>query len=106
MNHLESEELIGALRWTGQFWRSSEAENEKIQNEAVVLDDEGGELEASDDAKRVGVVHVLQFTPWILSDVFLHTFHIQIILGSRLERPIFHRATNLKESTNFENSFD
>ena len=47
------------LRRPGDLGRAREAQHEQVQDEAVVLHDEAGELEAADEAVRVGVRHVL-----------------------------------------------
>ena len=36
-----------------------QAQHEEVKDKAVELHDEGGELKASDESVRVGVVHVL-----------------------------------------------
>lgn len=57
---LEAEEIVGHL------WRSShlagtvKTQNEQVHHQAIVLHNEGGKLQAPDDAVRVGVVHVLE----------------------------------------------
>ena len=56
---LKAEKVIRHLRRSGHLRGPVEAEHEQVHDEAVVLDDEGGELEAADDAVAVGVVHVL-----------------------------------------------
>lgn len=38
---------------------AGQAQKQQVEHQAVVLGDEGGELQAADDAVRVGVRHVL-----------------------------------------------
>ncbi len=47
------------LRGASNLRGAREPQHEQVQHEAVVLDNEGGELEAADEAVRVGVRHVL-----------------------------------------------
>ena len=55
----EGEELVGALWGPGQLRRARKAEQQQVQDEAVVLRDERGKLQAADEAVAVGVAHVL-----------------------------------------------
>lgn len=57
---LETEEVIGHLRWAGHLTGTVQAKHQQIHHQAVVLHDERGKLETPDDAVRVGVVHVLR----------------------------------------------
>lgn len=59
-NILECEEVIWELGRSDHLAAPMQTEHEKVENQAVVLDDERSELQASDDAVRVGVIHVLQ----------------------------------------------
>jgi len=64
--HLESQEVVGHLRRAGHFGRPVETEDEKVHDETEVLNDEGGKLEAANDAVRVGVVHVLIVNDYVI----------------------------------------
>ena len=57
--HLVLEKVIWHLRRSSHLTSSLQPEHQEVQHETVVLDDERGELQTSDDAVRVGVVHVL-----------------------------------------------
>ena len=57
--HLVLEEVVWHLRRSRHLASSLQPKHQQVQHEPVVLDDERGELETSDDAVRVGVVHVL-----------------------------------------------
>merc|ERR1719422_1271412 len=54
-----NEEVIRHLRRPGHLAGSVEAQHEEVHHQAVVLHDEGGELQTSHYSIRVGVVHVL-----------------------------------------------
>ena len=56
---LEAEKIVGHLRRSRHLGGPVEAEDQQVHDEAVVLDDEGGKLEAADNAVAVGVIHVL-----------------------------------------------
>ncbi len=56
---LETEEVIGHLRWAGHLAGTVQAQHQQVHHQAVVLYNEGGELESPDDAVGVGVVHIL-----------------------------------------------
>ena len=53
------QELVGRRRRPRELGRAREAEEQEVEHEAVVLHDERGELEPSDDAVGVRVGHVL-----------------------------------------------
>ena len=55
---LERQKVVGHLRWTGHFRSTLQTQQQQVQHEAEELDDEGGELQTTNDAVRVGVVHV------------------------------------------------
>mmetsp|Transcript_39335 Transcript_39335/g.83813 ORF Transcript_39335/g.83813 Transcript_39335/m.83813 type:complete len:1257 (-) Transcript_39335:3240-7010(-) len=59
VNILEGQEFVGQLRWSGQLGGSCQAQLQEVQDETVVLEDEGSELQSLDQAVGVGVVHVL-----------------------------------------------
>ena len=52
------QEVVRHLRGTSHLARALQAENEQIQDETIVLEDEGGELKSADEAVRVRVGHV------------------------------------------------
>mmetsp|Transcript_4532 Transcript_4532/g.13244 ORF Transcript_4532/g.13244 Transcript_4532/m.13244 type:complete len:1314 (+) Transcript_4532:2393-6334(+) len=56
----EGEEVVGHLGRARELRRAGEAQGEEVEDEPVVLADEGGELEAAHEAVGVGVVHVLE----------------------------------------------
>lgn len=56
---LECQEVVGHLRRTGHLWWSLQTQNQQVQHQTVVLHDEWGELQTSDDTVTVCVVHVL-----------------------------------------------
>ena len=56
---LVGEEVVGHLRGPSHLAGSLQPQHQQIQHQPVVLHDEGGKLQASDNAIRVGVVHVL-----------------------------------------------
>ena len=56
---LETEEVVGHLRRAGHLAGTVQAQHQQVHHQAVVLHNEGGELEPPDDAVRVGMVHVL-----------------------------------------------
>ena len=55
---LERQKVVGHLRWTGHFRSTLQTQQQQVQHEAEELDDEGGELQTTNDAVRVGVIHV------------------------------------------------
>ena len=57
---LEAEEVIGHLGRAGHLTGPVQAEHQQVHHQAVVLHDERGKLQPSDDAVRVGVIHVLE----------------------------------------------
>ena len=59
MDVLEAQEGVGVLRRTRHFGGPVQAKDEEVEYEAIVLHNEAGVLDASDDAVQVGVVHVL-----------------------------------------------
>ena len=59
---LESQEVIGYLRWASHLTGPLQAQYQQVQYQAIVLDHEGRELQASDHTIRVGMVHVLPNT--------------------------------------------
>lgn len=65
---LETEEVVGHLRGARHLTGTVQAEDQQVHHQAVVLHNERSKLQASDDAVRVGVVHVLEemnvFTSW------------------------------------------
>ena len=57
---LECQEVVGQL-WRAWHLRGPlKAQYQQVHDQAVVLHDERGELQAADDAVRVSVVHVLK----------------------------------------------
>ena len=56
---LERQEVVGHLRRASHFRGALQAQHQQVEHQAKVLGDERGELQAADDAVRVGVVHVL-----------------------------------------------
>ena len=52
------EEVVGLLWRTSHFAGSVQTEDQEIENETVVLEDKGRELETTDEAIRIGVSHV------------------------------------------------
>lgn len=56
---LETEEVVGHLRWAGHLAGTVQAQDQQVHHQAVVLDNERGELEPPDDTIGVGVVHIL-----------------------------------------------
>jgi len=44
---------------TSELRCARQAQHEQVEDEAVVLEDEGRELQAANQAVRVGVIHVL-----------------------------------------------
>ena len=58
-NIREREELIRPLRRPRELRGTGEPKHEQVEHQAVVLHDEAGELQAADEAVRVGVRHVL-----------------------------------------------
>lgn len=57
---LEGEEVVGQLRGPGHLAGPLQAQHQQVQNQTVVLHDEGGKLQATDYSIAVGVVHVLE----------------------------------------------
>lgn len=57
---LEAEEIVGHLRGSSHLTGAVKTQNEQVHHQPVVLHNEGGKLQAPDDAVRVGVVHVLE----------------------------------------------
>ena len=55
---LKGEKVVGHLRRSGHFRGALEAQQQQVEHQAEELDDEGGELQAANDAVRVGVIHV------------------------------------------------
>jgi hypothetical protein len=55
----ELEEVVGHLRRSGHLARTLESEDEDVEDETVVLEDEGRELKSSDHSEGVDVRHVL-----------------------------------------------
>lgn len=56
---LKREEIVGHLRRPSHFTGPLKAQDKQVKHQAVVLDNERGKLQATDDAVRVGVIHVL-----------------------------------------------
>jgi len=56
---LKGEEIIRHLWWSSHFTGSLKTKYKKVKHQAIILDNERGKLEATNDAIRVGVVHVL-----------------------------------------------
>ena len=56
---LEAEEVVGHLWGAGHLASTVQAKHKEVHDQAVVLHYEGGKLQPTDDAVRVGVVHVL-----------------------------------------------
>ena len=54
------EEVVGDGGRACDLGGAREAEDEQVEHQPVELHHEGGELQAADDAVRVGVVHVLE----------------------------------------------
>ena len=59
ITYLEGEEVVGDLGRPCHLTGSVQAQHQEVEDQAVELHDEGGKLQATDDAVRVGVVHVL-----------------------------------------------
>lgn len=57
---LEAEEVVGHLGRAGHLAGTVQAQHQQVHHQPVVLHDERGKLQPSDDAVRVGVVHVLE----------------------------------------------
>lgn len=56
---LERQEVIGHLRGSSHLTGPVEPQHQQVHDQAVVLHDERGKLQTTDDTVRVGVVHVL-----------------------------------------------
>lgn len=56
---LETEEIVGHLRWAGHLTGTVQTQHQQVHHQAVVLYNERGKLEPPDDAVGVGVVHIL-----------------------------------------------
>lgn len=59
-NVLEAQEVIGHLWRAGHLTGAVQPQHQQIHHQAVVLNNEGGKLQPSNDAVRVCVVHVLE----------------------------------------------
>ena len=57
---LVGEEVIWHLWRSGHLAGSLQPKDQQVQHQAVVLNNEGGKLEATDHTIRVGVIHVLE----------------------------------------------
>ena len=57
---LEAEEVVGHLGRAGHLAGPVQTQHQEVHDQAVVLHDERGKLQPSDDAVRVGVIHVLE----------------------------------------------
>lgn len=57
---LETEEVVRHLRWPGHLTGSLQPQHQQVQHQAIVLDDERGKLQPTDDAVTVCVIHVLR----------------------------------------------
>lgn len=72
---LETEEVVGHLWRAGHLTGAVQTKDQQIHHQAVVLHDERSKLQTSDDAVRVGVIHVLEdrrlFTSTTDNDAFL-----------------------------------
>lgn len=56
---LEAEEVIGHLRRSSHLTGSVQTQHQQVHHQPIVLHDERGKLQATDDTVRVCVVHVL-----------------------------------------------
>lgn len=57
---LKAEEIIGHLWGASHFTGTMQTQDEQVHHEPIILHNEGSKLQASDNAVRIGVVHVLQ----------------------------------------------
>ena len=89
---LKGEEVVGHLWRSGHLGGPVEAEDEEVDDEAVVLDDKGGELEAANDAVRVGVVHVL-----VVDDHVVLGRHVvgNVVVDDEAQQPVEERQVDL-----------
>lgn len=88
----EGEEVVGHLRRAGDLRRAGEAEHEEVEHEAVVLEDERRELEAADEAVRVGVIHVL-----VVHDHVVLGRHVvgDVVVEDEAQEPVEQREIDL-----------
>jgi hypothetical protein len=75
---LEAHELIGLLGRASQIGCARESQRQQIQDQTVVLENEGGKLQTLEDSVRVCVVHVfvsqhyVVFSCHVVSDVVVN----------------------------------
>jgi hypothetical protein len=59
-------EFVGVLGGAGELAGAVQAENEQVEDQAVELEDEAGELQALDNPVIIGVVHILEINNHII----------------------------------------
>ena len=77
---LVGEEVIWHLRRAGHLAGTLQPEDQQVQHQAVVLNNEGGKLQAADHTVRVGVVHVLKRlgdVSYAYTHTYTHTYIVQ-----------------------------
>lgn len=103
----ELQEIVRHVRWTRHLARSLQAKDEKIQNEAVILHNERRELEASDDAVAVRVVHVfvidvhVVLRRHVISNVVVDNQTQQTIQKGQIDLLVQFFKTRLQENIAF-----
>mmetsp|Transcript_30637 Transcript_30637/g.99608 ORF Transcript_30637/g.99608 Transcript_30637/m.99608 type:complete len:435 (-) Transcript_30637:2259-3563(-) len=88
----ERDELVRALRRPRNLRGAREPEHEEVEHEAVVLDDEAGELEAGDEAVRVCVAHIL-----VRNDNVVLRRHVirDVVVDDEAQQTVEHRQVHL-----------
>ena len=89
---LEGQELVGQLRRPGDLRGPGQTQHQQVQDHAVVLEDEGSELQALDQTVRVGVVHVL-----VVDDNVVLRSHVvcDVVIDDQSEQSVQQREVHL-----------
>lgn len=91
-SYLECQEVIGQLRWASHFTGTLQAQQQQVQHQSIVLCDEGGELQATQDTIGVGVVHVL-----VGDDHVVLGCHVvsNVVVHDQTQQPVHQSQVNL-----------
>ena len=84
---LEGEESVWHLWWSSHLAGSLQTQHQQVHHQTVVLYHKGGELQASDDTIRIGMIHILKtnrnkvsITKDIVISIIPQTLYVKIIV--------------------------
>mmetsp|Transcript_8730 Transcript_8730/g.18587 ORF Transcript_8730/g.18587 Transcript_8730/m.18587 type:complete len:747 (-) Transcript_8730:2392-4632(-) len=88
----EGQELVGHLGRARHFTGPCEAQQQQVQDQTVVLRDEAGKLQSSDEAVAVGVAHVLVRNHHVVlgGDVVGN-----VVVHNQAQQPVHEREVHL-----------